>query len=159
MRSTQKLAGFAGLALQRCLTGPALRTRQTAEALGCVATIDPALQDCDYGRWAGRSLETVQAEEPASLAQWMADPGSASHGGESVVELVSRVGRWLDVQAATSGAVVAITHAAVIRAAIIHALGAPPRSFGHIDVAPLSVATLSAHNGRWTLTGLGPLNK
>lgn len=101
----------------------------------------------------------MQAEEPASLAQWMADPASASHGGESVVALVSRVGTWLDVQAVTAGSIVAITHAAVIRAAIIHAVGAPARSFGHIDVAPLSMAMLSAHGGRWTLTGLGPLTK
>ncbi len=154
----QKLAGLASLALQPCLTSPALRARQTAEALHCVPAIDPALRDCDYGRWTGRSLETVLAEEPESLATWMADPEAAPHGGESVVSLIARVGIWLDGRAAIPGHAIAITHASVIRAAIIHAIAATSRSFGHIDIAPLSVTALSAHNGRWTLAGISPLS-
>jgi broad specificity phosphatase PhoE len=153
-----KLAALPDLALQRCLTSPTLRARQTAEALHCVATIDPALRDCDYGRWTGRTLEAVLAKEPASLSAWMADPAAAPHGGESVMQLIDRIGVWLDQQAAIAGPVTAITHAAVIRAAIVHAIGAPPGSFRHIDIAPLSVTLLSAHDGRWTLGGIGPLS-
>jgi broad specificity phosphatase PhoE len=155
----QKMARLPALALQRCLTSPTLRARQTAEALHCVATVDPALRDCDYGRWTGRALEAVLADEPQSLATWMADPAAAPHGGESVVQVIARIGAWLDVQAAMPGAVIAITHAAVIRAAIIYAIGAAPGAFGHIDIAPLSMTQLSVHNGRWTLSGIGPLGR
>ena len=46
---------------------------------------------------------------------------------------------------------VAVTHASVMRAAIVCALQAEPRSFWHIDIAPLSLVRLSGHRGRWTL--------
>jgi broad specificity phosphatase PhoE len=52
----------------------------------------------------------------------------------------------------------AVTHASVIRAAIVHAIGAELRSFWRIDVAPLSLARLNGGAGRWTLASLGPLS-
>jgi broad specificity phosphatase PhoE len=50
------------------------------------------------------------------------------------------------------GKTVAITHASVIRAAIVHTIEANPRSFWRIDVAPLSVTALSGNGVRWTLS-------
>ena len=52
------------------------------------------------------------------------------------------------------GKTVVVTHASVIRAAIVHAIEANPRSFWHIDVAPLSVTALSGNGGRWTLSAI-----
>jgi broad specificity phosphatase PhoE len=57
---------------------------------------------------------------------------------------------------AREGATLAITHAAIVRAAIVHALGADSSAFARIDVAPLSLARLSGHAGRWNLVALGP---
>jgi broad specificity phosphatase PhoE len=141
----------------RYLTSPALRASQTAEALGLVATPDPMLRDCDYGRWTGRTLDEVQAQQPDAVAEWLGNPGAAPHGGESVLALLERVARWLDAQHATPGLTVAVTHASVIRAAILHAIEAGPRSFRRIDVAPLSVTRLSGNNGRWTLVSIGAM--
>jgi broad specificity phosphatase PhoE len=135
----------------RCLTSPALRTRQTAEALQLDATIEPTLRDCDYGRWAGLSFDKLQAEQPAALADWMCDPATAPDGGESILSLIERVGAWLEAQSWTPGKTVAITHASVIRAAVVHAIGAPPQSFWRIDIAPLSITSLSGTKGRWNL--------
>jgi broad specificity phosphatase PhoE len=151
----QRLAAFPKQALlgDRCFTSPALRATQTAETLELVATVEPALRDCDYGRWAGRSFEDVQAQDPRGLAKWLRDPGAAPHDGETVVALIARVSAWLDAQKATPGVVAAITHASVIRAAIVYALDAEPRSFWHINVAPLSLIRLS-HHGRWTLASM-----
>ena len=50
--------------------------------------------------------------------------------------------------------VVAVTHVSVMRAAIVYALQAEPRSFWHIDIAPLSLVRLSGHGGRWTLVSV-----
>ena len=100
----------------RCLTSPALRARQTAEALQLDATVEPILRDCDYGRWAGLSFAHVQAQEPAALADWMRDPAAAPHGGEAILSIIKRVGAWLDAQSGLPGKTVAITHASVIRA-------------------------------------------
>ena len=149
----QKLAAFPNTLrhTDRCFTSPALRACQTAEALGLTATIEPDLRDCDYGQWTGRTFEEVQAQEPQAMADWIGNPDATPHGGESIAALIARVSGWLDAQNTAPGSVVAVTHASVIRAAIVCALKAPPRSFWHIDIAPLSLVSLSGHGGRWTL--------
>jgi broad specificity phosphatase PhoE len=48
-----------------------------------------------------------------------------------------------------------VTHAAVIRAAIVHAIEATPQSFWRIDVAPLSCTLLSGSESRWNLVSSG----
>ncbi len=139
----------------RYLTSPALRARQTADALGLTATVDPLLRDCDYGRWAGRSLDDVLAGEPVAFSEWRRDAASAPHGGESLCRLIARAGAWLDGVAEAPGQVVAVTHAAFIRAVIVHAIDALPRSFWRIDVAPLSLTKLSSGKGHWTVASIG----
>jgi broad specificity phosphatase PhoE len=152
----QKLTAFPNTLRHsdRYFTSPALRARQTAEALGLAAMVDLALRDCDYGQWTGRTFEEVQAQEPQAMADWIGNPDATPHGGESIAALITRVSSWLDAQSATPGSVVAVTHASVMRAAIVCALKAPPRSFWHIDIAPLSLVRLSGHGGRWTLASI-----
>ena len=45
----------------------------------------------------------------------------------------------------------AITHGGVIKAAVLCALDAPLDAFWRIDVAPLSLTVLHAHDGRWSV--------
>ncbi len=141
----------------RYFMSPALRARQTAEALNLPATPEPMLRDCDCGRWAGRSLDEVQAQELDAVANWLRDPSAAPHGGESVAALIGRVSIWLDAQQSASGATLAVTHASVIRAAIVQAIEAGPRSFWRIDVAPLSQTRLRCANGWWSLASIGAI--
>jgi len=135
------------------LCSPALRTRATAEAarLGD-PRIDPALAECDFGAWAGRTLEEVGATDPGGVGAWMTDPESRPHGGESLGSFAARVADWLDGQAELDGGAVAITHGGVVKAALVHALGAPLEAFWRVDVAPLALTELHAHDGRWTVT-------
>jgi len=135
----------------RLWCGPTRRCRETAAALGRDAVVVPALDDWDVGRWRGLALDDVEAAEPEAVMAWLTDPAANPHGGESVEDLLARVGRWLDGLGAESPRVVAVTHAAVIRAAVVHALGARPESFWRIDVPPLSRTELRGRDGRWTL--------
>jgi broad specificity phosphatase PhoE len=137
------------------VTSPARRAMQTAEALGLGAAIEPMLRDCDYGRWTGRSFDEVQAQESRAVSDWIENPAVASHGGESLLALIARVSAWLDAQTAAPGTVLAVTHASVIRAAIVHAIAAEARSFWRIEIAPLSLTRFSGNNGRWTLVSVG----
>ena len=82
---------------------------------------------------------------------WLTDPAGAPHGGESVVDLVGRVGRWMDSLSAHRMRVVAVTHPAVVRAAVVVALDAPPKSFWRIDVAPVSRTVLHYRGQAWNL--------
>lgn len=130
------------------LCGPEQRALQTAELLNLTPEIDRRLADLDHGRWRGDVLSGVQ---PADLAVWLTDASSAPHGGESVVDLMRRVSAWLASISTNRSRIVAITHPAVIRAAILTALDAPPKSFWRIDVEPASVTTLHFRGQSWTL--------
>ena len=139
------------------LTSPARAARETAAALGFDAEVEMALSDCDYGRWRGLASKDVAEREPDEFAAWLGDPTSAPHGGESVAGLIERTRAWLTQALARESATLAVTHAAVVRAAIVNVLGASSSSFARIDVAPLSLARLSGHAGRWNVVALGPL--
>jgi len=137
--------------LDEAWCGPSTRTCQTAQALGLDARIDPALDECDFGRWKGRQLADIHAEDPDAVAAWMTDPAAAPPGGESLIDLLDRVKQWLAGRAGRAGQTLAVTHAGVIRAAIVVALEAPAQAFWRIDVAPLSYTILHERDGQWTL--------
>jgi broad specificity phosphatase PhoE len=138
-----------------CWAGPERRTRQTAEALKLDAAPLLALRDCDYGAWTGLKFDEVLARDGAALSKWLRDPDAAPHGGESISSVMRRVQNWLDDEIAVSGQSIIVTHATIIRAAIIHAIQAAPPSFWRIDIAPLSITRLSGTCGRWNLTCAG----
>jgi broad specificity phosphatase PhoE len=125
-----------------------LRTRQTAELFGSTVDVVTALRDCDFGRWRGERIKSVQTSEPELLERWIADPHSAPHGGESMAQVCERTAAWLSTLQATPGHCIAVTHPIVIRAALTHVLQSP--AFNLIDVEPLS-ATELWFNGCWRL--------
>ncbi len=141
--------------VDRALVSPALRARQTAHAMGLVAVEDAELRDWDVGTWRGRSLAMLQAEAPDALAAWRSDPSAAPHGGESLTRLLARVAEWLGHVDTAAGHVVAVTHAAVVRAVVLAALEAPAAAFWHLDVVPLSRTDLRTDGRRWTLRTFG----
>ena len=139
------------------LTAPSRAARETAQALGFDAEVEAALRDCDYGRWRGLASKDVASQEPDAFAAWLGDPAAAPHGGELLAALIERTGAWLAQALARESATLAVTHASVVRAAIVNALGTGSSAFWRIDVAPLSLARLSGRDGRWNLVALGPL--
>ncbi|OBJ47235.1 histidine phosphatase family protein [Mycobacterium sp. 1423905.2] len=132
----------------RRLAAPERRARQTAELLGLQTTMEPQLADLDCGRWRGQALQDVPAAE---LALWLTDPAAAPHGGESVVNLIDRVAGWLASLSDDTTPTLAVTHPAVVRAAIVAALDTPPTTFWRIDVPPASRTVLHFRADRWTL--------
>ncbi|MEU0304208.1 histidine phosphatase family protein [Streptomyces sp. NPDC006175] len=131
---------------------PTPRSRATGDALGFAPLVQLALRDCDMGRWRGFTLSEVAAREPAGVDAWLADPRSAPHGGESLLGFITRVGSWLDTRPVQEGAVVAVAEPAVIRAALVYALKAPPSTYWNVDVRPLSTVTITGLPGRWSLS-------
>jgi broad specificity phosphatase PhoE len=114
-----------------------------------VAASEPALCDLDLGKWCGRTVVDVSATDPDGFHAWLTDPDAAPHEGESVRRLCRRTADWLSSVAPDTGHAVAITEAAVVRAALIHALGAPARAFWHLTVPPLSAVALTWRGGHW----------
>ncbi|MFC9929329.1 histidine phosphatase family protein [Streptomyces sp. NPDC127190] len=150
----QRVAGellpLAAAELRYC--SPTPRSRATGDALGYAPLVQPALRDCDMGRWRGLTLGEAMAREPEAVDAWLADPRATPHGGESLLGFISRVGGWLETRPTTDGGrIVAVAEPSVIRAALVYALKAPPSSYWNIDVRPLSTSTVSGRGGRWNL--------
>jgi broad specificity phosphatase PhoE len=131
------------------LSSPARRCVDTASAAGLGdPVVEPLIAECDIGSWKGSTLDGLPE---ADVAAWMTDPDAAPHGGESQRAFVGRVAGWLDRQAELDGSAVAITHGGVVKACVVHALGAPIEAFWRVDASPLAVTEMHAHDGRWTV--------
>ncbi|WP_405015465.1 histidine phosphatase family protein [Kitasatospora sp. NBC_01539] len=151
----------------RVLRSPTPRCRQTADALGLSPHADdePALAPCAMGRWRGRTLDEVAAAEPDAVGRWLTDPDAAPHGGEPLRSLLDRVAGWLDALALRDGGsdgdgparLIAVVEPEVVRAAALHALGAPASAFRRLDVAPLTATEFSGRAGRWNVRCGTPL--
>ncbi|HWH12269.1 MAG TPA: histidine phosphatase family protein [Solirubrobacteraceae bacterium] len=134
------------------LSSPLVRCRQTAAAAGLpTVRVTAELAECDFGGWAGRTLAEICADDPAACRAWMTDPLVGPPGGECLDEFSTRIGGWLDDQARRDGDALAITHGGVVKAAVIHVLGAPLDAFWRVEVTPLAITELHSHDGRWTL--------
>ncbi|MFF4895755.1 histidine phosphatase family protein [Streptomyces sp. NPDC001068] len=135
----------------RAVSSPSVRCRETAAALGLDASAESGPAGLDAGRWRGRTLEEVTAAEPEALVRWLSDPGSAPHGGESVREFCARVTEWLETTGRTGGRTIAVVEPEVVRAVVLHALGAPESAFWRVDVPPLAATEVTGGPGRWNL--------
>lgn len=114
------------------ITSHLRRTRETAAAIADAGgtavepAIEPDLAEQDFGAWAGRTWNQLGAEDPDAQAAFWADPtGNAPPGGESLADLLVRVGAAVGrLTAAHAGRdIVAVAHGGSIRAALALALG------------------------------------
>jgi broad specificity phosphatase PhoE len=153
-RAVEEAAAFRAsnahrLGARLAFSSPAACARDTASTLGLAANVEHALADVDYGRWRGRRLLELADDEPDALAAWTRDPSAAPPGGESFDAVRLRVGAWLDALD-KPGNVIAVTHAGVIRAALMHVLQMPSAAFTRIEVPPLAVVELQRNERGWT---------
>jgi broad specificity phosphatase PhoE len=155
-RVVEKLTsiGWIPPRVRQVYAGPEQRTGQTAKALGFHPILSAELKDLDCSSWQGRSLEEVQSKDPDGVGQWLTDTDAAPHGGESIANLLARIKRWLAVQQG-SGHTLAVTHPAVIRAAVVLTLQAPAQSFWRIDIPPVTITDLRWNGGFWNLRKSG----
>ena len=135
------------------LSAPEKRAQETALLMARHTQTTDALRDCYFGAWKGRTLTEIGHSDPQGAAAWLADPGACPHGGETLAGLSHRIGGWLD-GFTQDGHVVAVTHAAVMRAAALHILQAPFAAFWRMDIQPLSAMDLWFNGRFWTLRSL-----
>ncbi len=121
------------------LSSPALRCRQTCEAMGLEARAVPALWEQDLGAWETEGLPDLGPLSPADLAR------HRPPGGESFLDMAARV---QPVLAEILGTVGIVAHAGTVRAALALAVGPAALSFA---VAPLSLTILSRSAGGWAV--------
>ena len=68
--------------------------------------------------------------------------------------MLARVASWLDEQTGATGRWLVIADGSVLRAIILHVLGAPPASFWRFDLPPLSRSVIQSVGSQWRLRSL-----
>jgi broad specificity phosphatase PhoE len=136
----QALARHVG-PVDRVISSPLARTRQTAEAWGCEVEVDERWVELDYGELDGTPLHDVPAD---TWARWRADLAFAPPGGESIADLGRRVRAACEDLCADAvrGDVVVVTHVSPIKAAVAWALGVADDVAWRLFVAPASVTRI-----------------
>jgi broad specificity phosphatase PhoE len=111
------------------VASPLRRARATGDAIaaatGCAIEVDERLVEIHYGEWDGLPF----AELPTDLVQeWRRDPAFAPPGGESLVDVETRMAAVTDELLTRAGGdvVVAVSHVSPIKAAVSWALGTGP---------------------------------
>jgi alpha-ribazole phosphatase len=126
------------------------RTHKTAEAIWAAGYPKPAsmTQERDFaeqhlGRWQGMNRAALLASQPPGRS-WFADVNEPAPGGESFMDLYTRVCRTIvRITAAEAGRnIIAVGHGGVIRAAVGLALGGQPDRGLSFDVDNVSVTRL-----------------
>ncbi|WP_208027152.1 MSMEG_4193 family putative phosphomutase [Rhabdothermincola sediminis] len=126
---------------------PLERTRETAKPiarmLGLPVRVERGLLECDFGAWTGRQLKELRR-----LPEWRVvqrhPSGFRFPGGESFLEMQARmVGTVQRLVAAHPGeAIVAVSHADPIKAAVAHAVGSHLDLFQRVVISPCSVTAV-----------------
>jgi broad specificity phosphatase PhoE len=140
-------AQFAGLPLHAIYCSPLERTRATAEPLararGLEVRIEPGFIEVDFGEWTGLTFQALERR-----ADWRAFNASRSTavvpGGEAPIAAQSRAVEALARvrEAHPGGHVAIVSHADIIRYALLHATGASLDDVHAVTVRPGSVTRL-----------------
>lgn len=145
---------------------PLSRTRLTAEAIfragypEAACTVEPAFIEQSLGEWQGLTRAELPSR-PAGRPQpfWPLDPAERPPGGESVADMILRIGPALE-RAATANQghdVVVIGHGGAIRAAIAYALGQGAEAALAFSIRNLSLTRLERHARAWRIVSVNEL--
>lgn len=129
-------------------TSPLERAVATAEALGAAlgvpVTVAEELNELDYGRWTGRTVQELAAE-PLWPAWNSFRSGTRVPGGETLIEVQARALRLVERLRGEhpGGRVLLVSHGDVIRGLLLHFLGSSTDFIHRLVVDPGSISTVA----------------
>ncbi|SMO57019.1 histidine phosphatase family protein [Paracoccus laeviglucosivorans] len=121
------------------LCSPALRCRQTCDAMDLHPRLNAALWEQDFGIWEDGPVPDLGPLSHAELASHRPDKG------ESFLDMAARVQPLLK---GLGGTAAIVAHAGTVRAALALAVGPAALAF---SVAPLSLTVLTRHSDNWAV--------
>ncbi len=160
MDSVQLADQLSRAGVRSIFTSPLSRARQTAEIVADRLRIgpienDPRLAEIHFGDWEGNTQTQVRQRWPELLRLWKTNPGAVRFpGGETLEEARKRLlGFFRDIGTLgppDAAPVLVVTHAGLIRLAILAAQAREVTGFRQIAVAPVSTwrfVLLTTHGG------------
>ncbi len=148
-RLTQELASVRPNALY---SSPVLRAAETAgiisQALNIPVQVNRALTERDWGKANGTIVSTFEEEVELCLA-------ADRYGIESIASVTKRVVGFME--GLGSGVSVAVTHADVIRGAVVHALGINHDEFSSYGIVPekATMTVVKVSQGKFEVVAIG----
>ncbi|MDW5322865.1 bifunctional RNase H/acid phosphatase [Plantactinospora sp. KLBMP9567] len=136
-----QVAAVVSSPLSRCTSMAGI----VAGGLGGVpVVVEPDLIECDFGEWEGRTFAEVRERWPAELDAWLASPAVAPPGGESFVEVGTRVSRAMaKLLAGYPGeTVVVVSHVSPVKIALRDALAATDAFLHRLYLDPAGLSLL-----------------
>jgi probable phosphoglycerate mutase len=145
--------------LDALYSSPVQRCRETAVALGATCGLDAAIlpeaEEVDFGDWTGHGFAALEADP--RWRDWnRSRDTAAAPGGESMPALRARVLALLEGLQSwhPEGRIALVSHAEIIRTAILQILGLPMQAYERLEVGPASISTLALWTGGGRLLGL-----
>lgn len=140
--------------IRQIVTSPQRRAIETAAVIASAANaalrVDDRLDEFDFGEWTGRGFTELEHD-----ARWQRfnheRTAAVAPGGESVASFAARVKDGLASAAAADGepVVAIVTHAEVIRTALLVHAGRSLDEWASIRIDPASVAELRPDDGEF----------
>jgi probable phosphoglycerate mutase len=153
----QRLAErFKDVPLDAIYSSPMERALQTAEPLARNARLEvqesERLNEIDFGEWTGKTFEELSSDETWRLFNTRRSVTTIP-GGESFLEVQNRIVKELNAIATrhTDARVAVVTHADVIRAAVVHFSAMPVDLIDRIEISPCSVSVVALDKANVTL--------
>jgi broad specificity phosphatase PhoE len=153
-------ARLAGEPIAAVYSSPLERARETAapiaSRIGLPVQVDEALNEIDFGAWAGRRFDELASD--FTWQSWNRARGSVKPpGGEPFAAAQGRAVGFLKAAAERrdGSGVVAVTHCDIIRAALCAFLNCQSLDdYRLFEIAPASVTRLVLWDDGWRLAGL-----
>ncbi|MEW6230633.1 MAG: histidine phosphatase family protein, partial [Bacillota bacterium] len=148
--------------VERLLTSPLKRARETAEIIGSVigvrVEVAPELCEMSFGAFEGKSHDEIEAISPGFKKEWMTSPTTVVFpGGESLAELEARcVGfiKKVACEAEHAKAIAFVSHGQVIRTLLCWALGLGQNARNRFTVQCGSISVLEMDGAHVKLISL-----
>ena len=158
--AAQTAALLSGVHFDTVLVSTLQRARRTAELTGHLsqARLEPLVQEWDYGRLNGRTLEDIRQEFPG----WSIWQGPVP-GGETIEDVAERADQVLRPLLTEGGTVAIFSHGHFLRVLTARFLDLDPRAARHFALATAALSVLGFDNGfpailRWNVKSSFPAN-
>jgi broad specificity phosphatase PhoE len=141
--------------VERVVSSPLLRCTATAAPTAERATLaleqDDRLIEIAHGTWEGRLRDEIATNDPVRYRAWREDPANVAFvGGETLAQVAERWETFARSFAPPTPSLV-VTHDAVVRVALLAALGRPLDAFWEATVENGAYAIFEVQDGRWQL--------
>lgn len=137
--------------VERIVSSPALRVRQTVDAIFNESskkpdiTFDKNLWEINNGDYGGKFEHEVAEEYPLNYEKWLASPGEARPGGgETLLDLLTRAVLSIrEIRKKPINGTLVATHGGIIRVLTLATTNRSLNDFHKLDVKNLDIFTLS----------------